>query len=61
KPPWLQLPQKLPPPFENIASDVKAAALVIILVLFPGTKSIDRKTIGYASPFKILVKVVAIS
>jgi hypothetical protein len=53
KPPWLQLPQKLPPPFENIASDVKAAALVIILVLFPGTKSMERKTIGYTSPFKI--------
>lgn len=53
KPPWLQLPQKLPPPFENIASDVKAAALVINLILFPGTKSIDRKTIGYASSFRI--------
>jgi len=53
KPPWLQLPQKLPPPFENIASDVKAATLVIILILFPGTKSIDRKTIGYASSFRI--------
>ena len=44
-----------------IASDAKVAALVINLILFPGTKSIERKTIGYASPFKILVKVVAIS